>query len=259
MPVRYVLADIDDTIVATNGTVPPCLYNGLQKLSWIIAKANLGQLPPFGFCTGREASYVLGIARFMEIPNSWSLVESGLLLYNPRSQDRKYHPALTQEMREVFEEIKKKRIPLLVAKFPFLFPYTDKEVNIAIERRDEAVSLKDCEQVIREALQNLVQFLEINVSSIAVDISPKGIDKGTGLIFLAEETGIPPSEMLLIDDSMGGKPAADHAGFLACPANAKPEFKELVRARGEKGYESPFEFAEGVADSILHFTGVRTS
>lgn len=258
MPARYVLADIDDTIIPTKGEEPPSsVYSGLPKLSRLIRQANSGTMPRFGFCTGREASYVLGLCRFLEIPDSWSIVESGLILFNPRTQERLYHPALTLELREVFEEIKIKRIPRLVAKFPFLNPYRGKEINIAIERKGETVSWDDCERVIRESVQDIMEFLEINRSSIAVDISPRGIDKGTGTLRLAEVTGVPVSEMLLVDDSMGGKPAADQVGFLACPANAKQDFKELVRTKGENGHESPLEFIEGVVESILHFTGAK--
>lgn len=257
MPIRYILADIDDTIIKVDGKEPPpTVYSGLPKLSWIIRQTNSkAMVQHFGFCTGREASYILGLCRFMETPDSWSIAESGLILFNPKTQERIYHPAFTPEVREVFEEIKNKRVPRLVAKFPFLNPYKGKEVNIAIERKDETVSWDDCERVIKESVQDIMDFLEINRSSIAVDISPKGIDKGTGAIRLAEVTGIPLAEMLLIDDSMGGKPAADRIGFLACPANAKPDFKELVRIKN--GHESPLEFTEGVVESITYFTGVK--
>lgn len=258
VPIRYVLADVDDTIVTTDGKFNQSVYGGQPKLSWIIEQANIGQLPRFGFCTGREVSYVLGACRFIETPNSWSVTESGLILYNPSaSPDRIYHPAFTKAVSEIFVEIRGKRIPRLEEKYPFLKPYKGKEVNIAIELKDGTATLADCERIIRESLTDIIEFLEINVSSIAVDISPKGVDKGTGAVRLAEVTGIPLSEMLLIDDSLGGKPAADRVGFLACPANASAAFKELVRARGEKGYESPYEFAEGVADAISHFTGVK--
>ncbi|MFH1180873.1 MAG: hypothetical protein V1705_00500 [bacterium] len=257
MPIRYILADIDDTIVSTSGKTPISVFSGLPKLSWLIEQANLGKIARFGFCTGREASYVLGISRFMEIPDSWSITESGLVLFNPKTQERRYHPAFTPEMKEVFDEINRKRIPRLATKYPFLFPYVGKEVNVAIEVKDSTASLADCERIIRESLRDIIEFLEINVSSIAVDISPKGIDKGTGAVRLAEITGVPLSEMLLIDDSLGGKPAADRVGFLACPVNARSDFKELVKIRGENGHESPLDFAEGVAESVCFFTGVK--
>jgi len=66
--------------------------------------------------------------------------------------------------------------------------------------------------------------------------------------------------MLLIDDSMGGKSAADRVGYLACPDKSKPDFMELVRSRGkENGHESPLELTEGVVESISYFTGVKIS
>lgn len=267
---RYILVDIDDTIISTKEIPLPAdpnepdrylsISKGLPKLSWIIAQANAKQLPPLGFCTGREASYALGVSTFFrEKPNYWSIVESGLVLFNPKTEERKYHPAFTDDMRKVFEEINLIRIPRLVQKHPFLRQYKGKEVNAAVELNDGTASLADCERIIRDSFQDIIDFLEINVSSIAVDISPKGIDKGTGVVRLAEVTGIPPSEMLLIDDSMGGKSAAYRVGYLACPANARPDFKELVAAKEKegKGHESPQGFTEGVVESISYFTGVK--
>lgn len=264
---RYVLVDADDTVVSTEPLLPPnpgedkpdrysSITNGLPKFALIIVLANSGKLPPLGFCTGREASFILGLCRWLRVrPNFWSIVESGLILYNPYTEEREYHPLLTKEVRRVFEEINLIRIPRLVEKHPFLRQYKGKEVNAAIELRDGTATLADCERIIRESFRDIIDFLEINRSSIAIDISPRGIDKGAGVTRLAEVTGIPPSEMLLIDDSLGGKPAADKVGSLASPRNASLAFQELVLARGDKGYVSEFEFVEGVVDSILNSTG----
>lgn len=264
--IRYILLDIDDTIISTSNIPTPksgesdkylSLHNGLIKLSWIIKQSNDGLMPPLGFCTGREASYVLGICRsFREIPNSWSVVECGLILFNPKTQKRLYHPAFTQEMEKVFEEINRLRIPRLAENFPFLRFYKGKEVNIAVELKDGASSsLSEVEQLMRESFEDVRSYLEINTSKTAVDISPKGVDKGTGVAFLAKTTGVPLSGMLLIDDSLGARPALDRIGHIACPGNASENLKKLVAEKN--GYESSLELAEGVVDAISHFTGVK--
>lgn len=255
MSIEYILLDVDDTIISTDRENHREYEEGRRQFAYLIGLANQGKLPPIGFCTGREASYVLGMTRWLAIPNSWSVVESGLILYNPSTQERLYHPKFTPKLQQVFEEIRKTRIPQLLKEFPFLFPYVGKEWNVALERKEGAPPIEECERVIKEMLREL-PGIAIHASSIAVDISPEGIDKGSGILFLAEKTGIDPRSMLLIDDSLGGKPAADKVGFLACPANASKNFQELVAARGEQGYLSPCNLVEGVVDAICHFTGV---
>lgn len=255
--VGHILADIDDTIFSPEGGVPASVFSGLPRLSWLIKQANAGAIARFSFCTGREVSYMLGASLALETPDSWSLAESGLILCNLRTQERRYHPAFTPKVRDVFEEISRKRVPELAKKYPFLRPYTGKEVNIAIERKIKTVTLADCELVIKESLADIMDSIEISVSSVAVDISPRGVNKGTGVLWLTEIIGIPLSKILFIDDSMAGKSAADMVGYLACPANASSDFKQVVAEKGENGHRSDFDFAEGVVDSICHFTGVK--
>ncbi len=259
--IRGIFIDIDDTVVPTNGRVHSLLFVGLRQLSLLIRRANTQLLAPIGFVTGREASYVLGFSRSMEQPNSWSVVESGLLLFNPKTQQRLYHPALTSEVRRLFQRICQERIPLLQQKYP-IAPYVGKEVNIALERENGAIlAIETLGALVREALSDLLAsgLIELNVSSIAVDISPRGIDKGAGIVFWSQVTAVDLKEVLVIGDSLGDKPAADKVGFVGCPANAKEDFKKIVRARGGYGYISPFELAEGVADVICHFTGVKVT
>lgn len=257
MVIKHVFVDIDDTMVSTDGKPPQDDYLGFKQMNSLIDRANKGELPPIGFISGREVPYILGVARTFRMPKSLSIAESGLVLVNLMTGERRYHPALTPEKRKLFQCLWQERIPKLQEKFPYLLPYIGKEVNIAIERIDLKISMEECGEIVRKEFEDLLKsdLIEFNVSSIAVDLSPKGIDKGTGILYHAEITRINPSEELVIGDSLGDKPAADKVRFLACPENAKPAFKELVRARNRDGYISPYPYAQGVADSICHFTG----
>lgn len=257
MTIKYVFLDIDDTTVSTNGEAPQNDYRGFKQMNSLIGRANKGELPPIVFISGREVSYMLGLARAFQTPKGFCIAESGLVLVDLTTGERHYNPALTPEKRKLFQYLWQERIPKLQEKFPYLLPYIGKEVNIAIERIDLTIPMERCEEIVRKELKDLLEsnLIEFNVSSIAVDLSPKGIDKGTGILYHAEITGIDPAKELLIGDSLGDKPAADKVRFLACPENARPAFKELVRARDKDGHISPYQYAQGVAESICHFTG----
>ena len=256
--IGYILVDIDDTVVATDGSDRREYEEGRRQFAHLIGLSNQGIIPPIGFCTGREASYVLGFLRWIAIPDCWSIVESGLILYNPRTQERKEHPLFTPERQEMFREVKGAHIPRLLKRFPFLAPYKGKEWNIALERGGGAPPIAECERVVKETLAG-IPGITIHASSIAVDISPEGIDKGAGVLYLADTTGVDPRTMLLIDDSVGGKPAADQVGFLACPADIEDKRfqQEVERREAEgKGHVSPCKLVEGVVETICFFTGV---
>jgi hydroxymethylpyrimidine pyrophosphatase-like HAD family hydrolase len=255
--IGYILVDIDETVVATNGGDRREYQQGRRQFAHLIGLSNQGVIPPIGFCTGREASYVLGFLRWVAIPNCWSIVESGLILYNPHTQERKEHSSFTPERQEVFKKVKGVHIPRLLEQFPFLIPYKGKEWNIALERGEGAPPIAECERVVKKALAG-IPGITIHASSIAVDISPEGIDKGSGVLHLADTTGVDPRTMLLIDDSMGGKPAADQVGFLACPADIEDErfHQEVGRREAEgRGHVSPCKLVEGVVEIICFFTG----
>ena len=254
------LIDVDDCILPTNGRPPEQFYRGLEELSGIIAGANTGTTAPIGFCTGRDRNYVEACAFFTGLPRFWCVIESGDALFNPFTKEMVMNPALTLEVRSAFEEVRAARLPRLLERFPGLFNYPGNMINIALERRHGVdAPIEGYFQAIKEELQDLERqgLLVIHHSRIAVDISPVGqdgtpLDKGSGVRFLARETGIDPSRMLGIGDSRGDFPTFQAVGMVCCPANASPECQQLVRERG--GHVSNLPYVSGVVDGIRHFT-----
>lgn len=252
-PITRVLLDVDDTIFPTGEPWPFGLDSGLETLQRLIRDAQTGNSPGIGFVTGREIPYVLGFTRLLsQVPDCWSVVESGAFLFNTKTQEELTHPALTVQAQELFCKIREQRIPQLCDQFPHLKPYEGKRVNIALECRDPQIPMRECEKQVREALQDLLdqRLITMHASSIAVDISPYGVDKGTGVLFLAKEEGINPSQILVIGDSGGDFPAFEAVGHVGCPSNASDECKQLVQDRG--GYVSTFPYVMGVVDIISH-------
>lgn len=215
--------------------------------------ANQGNFPRIAFCTGRDRNYVEAISFVAGRPDSWSIIESGIALFNPTTKDMPLNPALTLDVEEAFRKIRQERLPKILEKFPGLFDYPGNRINITLERKYGVdLNIEDCYNMAKEELKDLeLEGLIIHYSKIAVDISPQGIDKASGVQFLAEKTGINFSEMLGIGDSRGDFPMLNLVGYVGCPTNASEECKELI-ARKE-GYISPFKHARGVVDVIQHF------
>jgi hydroxymethylpyrimidine pyrophosphatase-like HAD family hydrolase len=81
-------------------------------------------------------------------------------------------------------------------------------------------------------------------SAACVNVIPRGVDKGTGVRWLSEETGVSLSQIGGVGDSASDLKFLTLVGFAAAPSNAAPEVKERVH------YVSPFEDGEGLVDIL---------
>ena len=143
-------------------------------------------------------------------------------------------------------------VPQIIRRFAdALVPYLRKEVHIAFERKYPHVNLADYIDDVRDMLSEFSEFIEIILSSNAIDILIKGVNKGSGLLWLCEQddNSITPENTLVIGDSFNDVPAMEIAGYIACPANAT--ITKYVRCKG--GYVSPYQLVIGVVDAIEHF------
>lgn len=250
-----ILYDIDGCLLCTNGKIPNGYYDGLRRLHSYIRRANGGNFPKIGFCTGRDRNYVEATAFAVGLPNSWSVIESGIAIFNPATKELVPNPALTEEILAAFREISQNRLPLILRRFPGLFLYPGNAINIALELRHGNNDPIDSyyKQIIGE-LTDLLEsgLVNITFSPIAVDIMPAGIDKAGGALFLARYTGADLKQSLGVGDSNGDIGFLCEMGFIGCPSNANEACKEVVRTKG--GYISPLSYAQGVADITHHFT-----
>jgi hydroxymethylpyrimidine pyrophosphatase-like HAD family hydrolase len=71
-----------------------------------------------------------------------------------------------------------------------------------------------------------------------------GVDKGTALLGLMQELGVPREEVVAIGDTVGDMPLRETADFFACPANAQDEIRAVA------DYVSPYPDARGLVDIL---------
>lgn len=253
-PIEMILIDVDDCLLPTDGEVPFKFFYALWDISQLIKEANEGMFPQIGFCSGRDRNYIEAVSFFMGLPDSWSVIESGIALFNPTTKELLLSPALIPEVREAFEEISRRRIPKILKEYPDLYLYPGNMIQVTLERKHESKTpLVECYNAVIEELADLISsgLVTIHHSQIAIDIGPAGIDKGSGVKFLAEKTGVQFDQMLGIGDSRGDFPMLEIVGHIGCPANASEECKKLVGQKGEySGYISSLSYARGVLDVI---------
>lgn len=257
--IKAILIDVDDCLLPTNGELPFRFFDALWDISYCVKEANEGRFPPIGWCSGRDRNYIEAVSFFVGLPNSWSVIESGITLFNPATKDLDPNPALTDEIRKAFTEIRQQRIPQIRNKYPQMFLYPGNEIQITLERKyGFNLTLVECYKTVREELSDLIAagLVTVHHSQIAVDISPAGIDKASGVRFFAEKIGIGLDEILGIGDSKGDLPMLEIVGQVGCPANATKECKALVKKKG--GYISPYSYAVGVGDVISALTSIAS-
>lgn len=256
--IKAILVDIDDCLLPFGEAPSHECHLAFEQIGKCVEAANRGEFPPISFCSGREFNYVIPVASLLHWPNSWSVVESGMFLYNPTKKHSDsnplINPAYTAEYGNVFEQTRKQI--LAVCQTLPLTPYKGKLINIALELAEGSeLTIEDCYGMMPEKIRRLEEkgLISIRRSSIAIDISPATVDKASGIRFFSQHTSIPIEQILGIGDSGGDEPMLNTTGYVGCPGNAKENCKELVEKKG--GYVSPLKYAEGVLDIIRHFTG----
>ncbi len=204
--------------------------------------------PKVAICTGRPQPYVAAIVTILGAvwPNMPSVVESGAYLYYPA--EGRVHPnrALTPELLARWKQFKKDtrhRASSLAAR-----PGLGEKLGLSLI--PEEMDVPSLFELVRKRFAD-VDYIEVTHSSMCVDIAPKGVNKRTGILQLADETGIDPKQMLAVGDSINDLKMLETVGLPTCPANAHP------RVKAKCVYVSPFPHTAGVWDILRRYSGKK--
>ncbi len=215
---------------------------------------------PYAFCTGRQIPFIelarqlIGICYSPRIPD---IVENGAILnfgVSGNANVYKINPIVKKgDLRKILSF--KKRLEVFLERYKLGSLEPGKEVCISANPREGLGTAQLCE-CIWDLLhcginQKVLPLVEATYSFSAVDITPIGINKGTGADWWSEVTEIPLINVAAIGDSKGDLSVLEKVGFPACPANAHEEVKKLVAYRN--GYIATKEFTEGVFEILGHF------
>lgn len=241
LPIRLVVFDIDG--VLTGGETEPLDLDLMAQLAWMNRAARQDSTrPAITLCTGRPAPYVEIMLQAIDgrLP---CIYENGAGLYIPDGYRFVPHPGVGngrgfQAARQRLEET------LVRSGRAFFQP--GKEFSLSIFARNPSQTPALYEWTV-SALGSLRETVELSYAASCLNVLPRGVDKGRGLAFLAEQTGYRPEEMLGVGDSDADLPFLTMTGHSAAPANANRAVKRAVE------YVSAYETAAGVRDILGHF------
>ena len=251
MCVKLLVCDWEGCISEPGGGIIPWNTHSIAKLSGLINQMRKDkQYPPFVLCTGRQFPY--GEAALQAINAFWdnmpSIFENGAGLYYPVTKEYLWNPAITDECDKVMAEVRLK-VSALIKRLGGVREL-GKEYCISLNPPKDML-VEELYHQISKQLNEFRNVIEITHSKSAVDITPKGVNKGSGTRFLSEITGIALKDMVGIGDTQGDIPMLSLVGHATGPANADENVRKIAE------YISPFKTTGGVIDIIQRYTGIQ--
>lgn len=240
--IKLVVADIDECIT-------PFWQNHIDLVSmmklqkYCLELHNSSNLPKVVLNSGRQVPYAEMVVQILGIFSDYpSVLESGSMLYYPKTRKVIVNPNISKEIINTFFEIK-----------PIVQYWIDNGVNKEVGKElcvslnpPEKQTIKYFFQKINKELIYFEEWVSITHSKTAVDITPKGMNKSSAVDILEKETSFKREEMLAIGDSESDLDIMKLVGFVACPSNANENVKRLVLEKN--GYISSFSETKGVVD-----------
>lgn len=239
-PVRLVVVDVDGCL--TPGEGKSWNWRALQFIQAVNRRARKDEsVPAVTLCTGRQEPYVEALMQAIGayLPG---IYENGCGLYIPGCYRFIEHPAIASETHRALIEAKAiLHRKVIIAGLGYFQP--GKEASLTLYPLP-GVSVTRLFRVVANVLVEHGTTFTVQASISCVDVTPAGIDKGSGVRWLAEETSIPLLHMGGVGDSTSDLAFLRLVGRSAAPANAAVDVKAAV------GYTSAHGNGDGVVDIL---------
>jgi len=197
--------------------------------------------PAITLCTGRPQPFVECLTRLignMAVP---CVAENGVWLYHADGNVYDLDPSITHEQMEAAHAL----ASWALAEFGSrgLSQQPGKAAAVSLYHEDEAF-LKSITSQIEARCEEMGWPFRISMTWHYINCDLHHISKHTGVQRLLDHTGLSPSRVAGVGDTMGDKGIADHVGLFACPANAEASLKAIA------DYVSPHAEIDGVLDLL---------
>jgi len=218
--IRLVLADVDGCLTAGEGR--PIDLDVLAEVARINDRARTdATVPAVSLCTGRPAPYVEVLVQ--EIA-AWrpSIFENGCGLLTMEPYGFRAHPAIDSAVLAGFRA----GVAMLDAELVATGRATwqpGKSYSETLYPTDGDVH--GLWSTTRDLLDDRF-YVDEGVECI--NLMPAGIDKGAGVDWLADETGLALDELAGVGDADADLVFLERTGFAAAPANATPAVRAAV-------------------------------
>jgi HAD superfamily hydrolase (TIGR01484 family) len=246
--IRLVVSDVEGVITPPKRTASNLRgQKGIQEYCKLAPKY---QSPPIILVTGRPAPYVEAVIQdigalgpYFNIP---SVIENGAAFWDHNCrQIIRYNSYVNfNQWKEVgvsVDEIMKK-YSANIRKEP------GKEVCISLNPIE--LSVEDVYDIVLEEItkKNINDLVDVTHSASAVDITPKNVNKLSGLECVLNRAGIPFEKVLGIGDTLGDVQWLEKVGFPTGPLNATEDVRKI------KGvWIADWPDSEGAAHILQHF------
>lgn len=220
--IKLMAIDIDGCITPGEGAQAD--FDVLKKLRDYNERSVADpDVPAMTLCTGRQQPFVDLMCQMTGITYP-AIFENGGGLYFPVEYAFRFHPLITGEHRAALLEFKKLiHSEMELSGEAFIQP--GKEVSLSIYPAPRNTVASNLERL-RKIAENYGFDFYFDETISCINILVAGVNKGSGVRWLSEITGISTDEMGAIGDSIGDAFALEATAFPACPANANPELKK---------------------------------
>ncbi len=222
--IRALAVDIDGTLTDGKRVLCPAAVEAMRRLR-VPAVLVTGNT----HCFTRTVSVLLGTPRIFIAENG------GVVSHSENDMEILADSVVCQE---AFEELRK-AFPLQTYNSS-RYRFTD----IALQRNFDVAAA----QAYAEAHGLSVELLD---TTFAVHIKDKRVNKGTGLVRVAERMGLDLKEFAAIGDSRSDLAMFERAGFRAAVGNASPELKAA------SDYVALKSYGEGFAEIVKYMAEER--
>lgn len=207
------------------------------------ALAGKGTMAPITLCTGRPQPYVEAMMKLLGI-EAPCICENGAVIYTLHDNNARYAPGVTGDTVLGIRLVRSFIETEILTGRKDAFLQFGKESQISVFSQTPEIF-----PAMRAKIESYVAGyggpeLLINQSHFYLNISIKGVDKGSTLKTLLAMLKLKRGDVAGIGDTEGDLPLREAVGFFACPANATAPIKDVA------DYISPYPLLEGVLDIL---------
>lgn len=189
-------------------------------------------IPSLSICSGRPHPYVEAVSQWLDIDHP-VVFESGGGFYRVKSNSLQWHPVITEEVFKNNELLKYWVESEVIPHYPGMIREFSKKTDVGLVSSSEEDILSAFERISRYVTDNFPDY-EVHHTEVSVNIIVRNCNKGEGLKYLSDITGISLSEMAYIGDSSGDISALKTVSRAFAPSNASNGVKEIAQVvRGE--------------------------
>lgn len=260
MEPTHFLLDIDGVLRAG----PINQLPGLEIIQHYMERTTKEKLPLISLCTGRGRGFGEAMHQNIGAPDTFSIFENGCFIEKITSMPRAFiEHEKVKENRDLFAQIASFLADYVTKQGYYREP---KEVMVTISVKGTNKSASELETQIREKLsthnKTWLAQVEITHSTTAVDITPQGVSKASGVELFAKHQRLDTRNICGVGDSKADCEFLELVGFAGCPSNAEKPVIDVVKKKikesgSDHGFVAHRPDIFGVVEILEYFTQLK--